>query len=634
MKRRRSDRASFRILSAAPLLVVGMLYGWASGAWAASGFIVGAIGASTILSVRATATPFAQRMAMAIAAGVGAFMGSLHRPDLGYGAGALSRTAASIAAAALLGATARLYVREKTPRYAITFAITLVALTACGTTRLGGAYFASTALFLVLALLAMRAEDPSRARWSDLGARQRASAIGVALVSIAVAVGLIRALPPIHDWSERRFESAFARQNVIGFSSTVALGQMKDMLRSDEVVLRLSGPGIDYLRGKVYDRYRPDGEWQSSRADRLRQIATPLERDARSPHLVEIQRLTGDASHYFLPMRARAVVTEAGSVLVDPTGTVTVSTAVRANRYSFEIGDRDDLRATDPTPTDLAVPAPLRPALERLAREWTPGAPNAEAQLEELAKHLRGGDYTYSLSYDREGDPLLDFLTVHKQGHCTYFASALALLGRALGVPTRLVAGYRVAERNPLTGQYLVRMENAHAWVEAYLPGAGWRTFDPTPPSEVVQNLPHDARLGVIASDLAAAVWNAMLDGAGKLTLTDILLALAAATGLLVLVRWLRTRAGRRGRALGDTAAGDGPLACFDRLTRALAHRGLERAPHESLDAFVARLEAAELAEAASLIARYAALRYGGIGDEPEIARDMDRYSSAFSSLS
>ena len=83
----------------------------------------------------------------------------------------------------------------------------------------------------------------------------------------------------------------------------------------------------------------------------------------------------------------------------------------------------------------------------------------------------------------RDGEtPLEDFLFVYRSGHCEYFASSMVLLLRAENVPARLATGFLGAEYNPLEGYYIVRQENAHAWVEAYTPARGWRIYDPTPP--------------------------------------------------------------------------------------------------------------------------------------------------------
>ncbi len=95
--------------------------------------------------------------------------------------------------------------------------------------------------------------------------------------------------------------------------------------------------------------------------------------------------------------------------------------------------------------------------------------------------------YTLQLGRSAQRDPLAYFLFERKQGHCEYFASAMAVMLRTLRIPSRVVNGFRTGEFNDVTSQYLVRASNAHSWVEAYFPGYGWISFDPTPaaPAEV-----------------------------------------------------------------------------------------------------------------------------------------------------
>lgn len=90
------------------------------------------------------------------------------------------------------------------------------------------------------------------------------------------------------------------------------------------------------------------------------------------------------------------------------------------------------------------------------------------------------------------------FLFDRKAGHCEFFASALALLARSVGVPARVITGYVVSDFNPLTGQYIVRESNAHAWVEAEIAPNQWRTFDGTPPSDF--HALHDPNRGFFGS--------------------------------------------------------------------------------------------------------------------------------------
>jgi len=77
-------------------------------------------------------------------------------------------------------------------------------------------------------------------------------------------------------------------------------------------------------------------------------------------------------------------------------------------------------------------------------------------------------------------DPLAYFLFTRKQGHCEYFASAMTVMLRTAGIPARLATGFQSGVYNPITDFWLVRASDAHAWVEAWIPGRGWTTFDPT----------------------------------------------------------------------------------------------------------------------------------------------------------
>ena len=83
-----------------------------------------------------------------------------------------------------------------------------------------------------------------------------------------------------------------------------------------------------------------------------------------------------------------------------------------------------------------------------------------------------GPDFQYTLSItapkDRNLDPIADFLLNKKTGHCQYYASALAMLLRSLGIPTRLVVGFRPGEYNEIGDYFLVQQNHAHVWVEAY----------------------------------------------------------------------------------------------------------------------------------------------------------------------
>ncbi|MDF1667786.1 MAG: DUF3488 and transglutaminase-like domain-containing protein, partial [Planctomycetota bacterium] len=117
-----------------------------------------------------------------------------------------------------------------------------------------------------------------------------------------------------------------------------------------------------------------------------------------------------------------------------------------------------------------------------LSEKETPSTALERAEV--LTRHFQT-KFRYSLDIpDSEGkDPILYFLMESKTGHCEFFASSLALLLRAEGIPTRLINGYRTQEYDELNGEHVVRESNAHAWVEVLIPERGWVRFDPTPPS-------------------------------------------------------------------------------------------------------------------------------------------------------
>ena len=131
---------------------------------------------------------------------------------------------------------------------------------------------------------------------------------------------------------------------------------------------------------------------------------------------------------------------------------------------------------------DLQTPGALDPRIPRLAEGITASESNNYDKAAAIERYLRTHfAYTLQLPHSLHRDPLANFLFERKQGHCEYFASSMAVMLRTLGIPSRVVNGFRTGEFNDLTSQYLVRASNAHSWVEAFFPGYGWISFDPTP---------------------------------------------------------------------------------------------------------------------------------------------------------
>jgi hypothetical protein len=152
--------------------------------------------------------------------------------------------------------------------------------------------------------------------------------------------------------------------------------------------------------------------------------------------------------------------------------------------------DADALRLAPSAVPEGAAPylklPPIDIRIPQLAERITTSAPSNYEKAVAIEQFLRTHfGYTLQLGHSHPQDPLAYFLFERKEGHCEYFASSMAVMLRTLGIPSRIVNGFRGGEFNDLTGQYVIRASNAHSWVEAYFPGFGWISFDPTPASSL-----------------------------------------------------------------------------------------------------------------------------------------------------
>lgn len=144
----------------------------------------------------------------------------------------------------------------------------------------------------------------------------------------------------------------------------------------------------------------------------------------------------------------------------------------------------DELRAdTASAGGDLLATGDLRPEAIAAATAATAGAATAFDKADRLLSYLstaNGFEYDDVVPEGTSGDPLLDFLE-NKRGACQQYASAMAIMLRAVGVPAQVAVGFTQGTRTS-DGDYIVTSNDAHAWVEVLFDRAGWVEFDPTPP--------------------------------------------------------------------------------------------------------------------------------------------------------
>jgi transglutaminase-like putative cysteine protease len=130
---------------------------------------------------------------------------------------------------------------------------------------------------------------------------------------------------------------------------------------------------------------------------------------------------------------------------------------------------------------DLQLPPKGNPQAREWAGDLSRRYARPDALVEAMLDYFAREPYHYTLKPPTLGpNSIDDFLFESRRGFCAHYAGAMTFVLRAAGIPARVVAGYQGGELNP-DGQYLtVRQFDAHAWVEYWQPGVGWRSADPT----------------------------------------------------------------------------------------------------------------------------------------------------------
>lgn len=162
----------------------------------------------------------------------------------------------------------------------------------------------------------------------------------------------------------------------------------------------------------------------------------------------------------------------------------------------FHLGERGEGRLDPPLDEERYVPPSLRTErMDRLARSILGNAVSSREKADRVMRFFRSGGFSASLGDEDPGstDNLVEsspaarrmhrlerFLFLDRRGFCELFASSTAVLLRLGGVPTRLIAGFRVTHGS-VGGVLTVRSDDAHAWVEFWDPRRGWLPLDPTP---------------------------------------------------------------------------------------------------------------------------------------------------------
>jgi transglutaminase TgpA-like protein/transglutaminase superfamily protein/uncharacterized protein DUF4129 len=321
---------------------------------------------------------------------------------------------------------------------------------------------------------------------------------GVAIVGVAVLVALAAGAGTGFVGTAGRFEGSGlggSSTGSIGLSPFTALRGQLDQTAPVELfrVRGLTRP--TYLRALTLRDYVPGVGWQASPPA----PGTPLPgalpgESAVAGDQADVQVENVAFRDYWLPLYGQPLAVAglpAGQWQYDAASGTGYSVRPKAEggwqqRALLPDPTADELRAA--TGTAGVDPAYLDtgnvdPRVAQIAAQVTGGATGAFDKVMALENYFTGptSQFHYDLATapGNGDDALVEFLTVGKVGYCEQFASAMATMLRTVGVPSRVAVGFTAG--TDLGDYRSISTQDAHAWVEAWFPGDGWVTFDPTP---------------------------------------------------------------------------------------------------------------------------------------------------------
>ncbi|MCU0496077.1 MAG: transglutaminaseTgpA domain-containing protein [Anaerolineae bacterium] len=282
-----------------------------------------------------------------------------------------------------------------------------------------------------------------------------------------------------------------------GFANTLDLSYRGGL--SDTIMMYVSSPAWSYWRGYAYDFY--DGRTWRQTDPQLTPLRSRgrgrflLNPNAQGEQFVQTFYIAQDMPNVlWMASNAIEVYFAATEIAQDSTGGVRLGEPLRRDTIYSVVSTRvdhdpDALRSASRAYPDairetyLQLPDTITQRTHDLAQSLTQDQSNDYDRVIAIRDHLLT-QYPYDFfppPQAPETDAVDQFLFVDQRGVCEHYVSAMIVMLRSIGIPSRFVVGYGSGDYNSFTGYYEVRANHAHAWIEVYFPDFGWVPFDPTP---------------------------------------------------------------------------------------------------------------------------------------------------------
>lgn len=424
--------------------------------------------------------------------------------------------------------------------YAILYILTFFQLLAASASTINISFLLVLALYILTGIWALTIftlkkdweekkglhKEPSK---NILGPYFFIATAGLAALSLLITLSLFFIIP-------RMGVGFFSRQTadtvkVSGFSEKVDLGDIGPIKLDPTIMMRVELPGGKtpplsrlYFRGMSFDIY-DNAQWQQTIKEK-----TLLKRDGSGIWRVK-QQMAGsediltqtillepiETNVIFAASYGIGVSGNFRNVLADSAGSFHLPSPsysrVEYTAYSVLspppkaiFPEQDYLTGIEPQ--YLQVSSGLE-MVYGLAKDITADKKTPFEKAAKIEEYLKR-NYRYTLTPGKgEGkNPVEDFLFYTKEGYCEQYATAMTLMLRAIGIPSRLVTGFLPGEWNKFGNYLIIRQRDAHSWVEAYMPESGWATFDPTPPAEAVGAAPPQTSIITLYFDSLKWRWS------------------------------------------------------------------------------------------------------------------------------